>query len=222
MRRLVLAVCLAAGCGNGAAAEIGGRLSLSAAGRALRADEAREAVVYFRPDRRKTAAAAGEVFEMQTRGKQFQPQTLVVPVGATVRFPNNDPILHNVFSSGAQSRFDLGLYGNGEGRAHTFERAGLVRVYCNVHHNMVGHILVLDTPYVSRPDHQGRYALDLPADTPGELFVWHARAPLWRKRIAVDDETAVLDVSIQLNRPLIPPHKNKFGKSYQRGPDHGY
>ncbi len=221
MRRLVLAACLAMIGGNGAAAEIAGRVSLSAAGRALRADEAMEAVVYFRPDRRKPAAASGEVFEMQTRDKQFQPQTLVVPVGATVRFPNNDPILHNVFSSGAQNRFDLGLYGNGAGRAHTFNRAGLVRVYCNVHHNMVGHILVLDTPHVSRPDSQGNYALDVPADAPGELFVWHARAPLWRKRIAADG-AAALDVSIELNRPLIPPHKNKFGKTYERGPGNEY
>lgn len=47
-------------------------------------------------------------------------------VGAEVVFPNQDPILHNVFSLTPDNDFDLGLYGRGEGRSVTFSTTGLV------------------------------------------------------------------------------------------------
>ena len=204
-----------------AAAELSGQVRLSASGEALLPQEAMQAVVYFRPARRAAVEVPRREFEMRTRGKQFDPQTLVIPAGATVRFPNSDPILHNVFSAGGRNGFDLGIYARGEGRSHTFEHPGLVRVYCNVHHEMVGYIVVLDTPYVARPDAQGRYRLTVPRDAAGELFVWHARAPLWRQRLRRPEEAAA-DVSIALTRPLLPPHTNKFRKPYDQGAGRGY
>jgi hypothetical protein len=101
---------------------------------------------------------------------------LVVPVGSTVRFPNRDSILHNVFSRTAGSVFDFGYYGAGEVKQRVFSRPGLVIVNCNVHHNMRADIVVLATPYYTRPDRSGRYRLDgLPAG-PGTLVFWHPRA----------------------------------------------
>ena len=42
---------------------------------------------------------------------------------------------------------------------------GYVRVYCNVHHSMIGHILVLDTPYFTKTDTNGNFHLEhLPTD----------------------------------------------------------
>lgn len=203
------------------ATELGGRIRLTAGGEALLPQEAMQAVVYFRPDTPAPVEVPQQLFEMRTRGKQFEPQTLAIPVGATVRFPNSDPILHNVFATGGRNGFDLGFYGKGAGRSHTFEHPGLVRVYCNVHHQMVGYILVLDTPHVVRPDAQGRYRLQLPGDAPGELFVWHPRAPLWRQRLRAPDG-APPEVSIALTRPLLPPHRNKHGKPYDEGMRRGY
>lgn len=194
------------------AAVIEGRLALTVDGKALRAEEAREAVVYYRAPGLAAPVPATD-FEMRTEGKQFMPRALPVPVGATVRFPNFDPILHNVFSSTGNGTFDLGLYGRGEGRSQRFDKPGLVRVYCNVHHDMVGHILVLDTPYFVRPDAEGRFRLDLPERADGELFVWHERAKLWRRTI---DAQAMepLQIDLELSRPRVPPHTNKFGKPY--------
>ena len=42
--------------------------------------------------------------------------TLVITPGSSVRFPNDDPILHNVFSIGGRNAFDLGLAGRGPAR----------------------------------------------------------------------------------------------------------
>src|SRR5918912_33192 len=46
-------------------------------------------------------------FEMAQADKSFAPPLLIVPVGATVAFPNRDGYYHNVFSPTADARFDL-------------------------------------------------------------------------------------------------------------------
>lgn len=221
MRLFVIGLCVALAPITGTAAELSGQVELRVTGGSLHAAQSQDAVVYFRPEQSVALAVPRTEFEMRMRDKRFEPQTLTIPIGATVRFPNSDPILHNVFSTSGANRFDLGFSSRGEGRTRTFAQPGLVRVYCNVHHQMVGHILVLDTPYVTRPDAEGRYRLSLPRDTRGELFVWHPRARLWRQHVASTGNT-VLDVRIDLHRPLIAPHTNKFGKPYERRAGHGY
>ena len=195
------------------ASGIEGRVSLSLDGKALRADEAREAVVYFRPTQAVSPQAPLEPAEMRMERKQFLPRALPITAGSTVRFENFDPILHNAFAPPGTHQFDVGLYGKGESREHRFEKAGLVRVYCNVHHDMVGHILVLDTPYFARPDANGAFQLDVPAGLSGELFVWHERARLFRRKLDGKSVSA-LEVVLDLSRPRVPPHMNKFGKPY--------
>jgi plastocyanin len=201
-----------------AAATVEGQVGLSLEGKPLRAGEAAEAVVYFRPDAPVPPVPAAEPVEMRMERKQFLPRALPVAIGSTVRFQNFDPILHNAFAPRGPHEFDVGLYGEGEGRDHVFAKPGLVRVYCNVHHDMVGHILVLDSPWFARPDASGKFALAVPAGTAGELYVWHERAKLWRRKL-VAGEGGPLAIALDLSRPRVPPHMNKFGKPYgsQRG-----
>jgi plastocyanin len=196
-----------------AAAGMEGRVTLSLDGKALRSDQAREAVIYFRPAQAQAPSLTGEPVTMRMERKQFAPRALPITQGMTVRFENFDPILHNAFAPPGPNVFDVGLYGKGEIREHRFDRPGLVRVYCNVHHDMVGHILVLDTPYFTRPDSAGRFRMELPEDANGELFVWHERAKLWRRKFDGQVEGRV-DVELDLSRPRVPPHMNKFGKPY--------
>jgi hypothetical protein len=154
---------------------------------------------------------------MITRRMQFVPRVLAVTAGSTVRFPNEDPILHNAFSTSPNNAFDTGLYGSGNGADHTFANPGLVKVYCNVHHSMFGHILVLDTPHFTRPDATGRFELnDLP-DGEGDLVVFHDRADPWRQRLVPSATAGEVTVRIDLNKRKVPPHMNKFGKPYRRG-----
>jgi plastocyanin len=172
-------------------------------------------VVYYVPDRPTgPVEPLEETAEMATRGKEFEPRVLTVPRGSTVAFPNRDPILHNVFSVSDPYRFDLGLYGGGDSESVTFDRPGVVRVFCNVHHEMVGYVLVLDTRHSARPDAQGRFRLTgLPAGE-GELTVWHEQAEPWTRRIRIPAGTVA--VRLELTKPKIPPHRNKFGRSYRR------
>jgi hypothetical protein len=69
----------------------------------------------------------------------------------------------------------------------------VVRLFCDIHSEMSGVILVLDTPYFTRPDAQGRFRI--PSVPPGEYTAvfWHEQAGTDSTRVVVRDgaETTV-------------------------------
>src|SRR5688500_2577590 len=54
---------------------------------------------------------------LEQRQQAFAPRVLAVQAGATVDFPNRDPVYHNVFSVSPAKRFDLGKYAEGKSRS---------------------------------------------------------------------------------------------------------
>jgi plastocyanin len=201
-----------------------GTVQLRSDGKALRPAAAQEVVVYFRPATAVKIVPAAKPYEMKMYRKQFVPNALPITVGSMVSFPNDDIILHNAFSVSPDNRFDANLYGQGETFIHRFDRPGLVKVYCNVHHSMVGNVLVLDTPFFARPDATGQFRLDaLPAGA-GELLLWHERARLTRRPMVLPlaDDASAMAITIDLTVRRLPPHQNKFGQSYRRTRDQRY
>ena len=188
-------------------------LAKNAAGKPSR--EVIAAQLYFTPEARVPVEPLREVPKIVTDRKEFRPRALTVPVGSTVRFPNQDVILHNVFSVSGRNRFDLGLYRRGEGKSATFEHPGVVRVFCNVHQSMVAYVVVVDTPFYTTPDADGRFRLrSLPAG-PGTLTVWHERAEPYSRQLTLP-LTEPLEVTLRVSKPRVPRHTNKFGKPYAR------
>jgi plastocyanin len=159
--------------------------------------------------------ARGSDVKQATRKKEFTPRVLAVPKGSRVRFPNQDPILHNVFSVSGGNKFDLGLYRLGPGKEKRFEEPGLVRVYCNVHHDMAASILVLDTPFFASPGPTGEFVLAGLPRGKGKLTVWHEQAEPWTIDVDVPGVKPVA-ARIEVVKPLIPSHLNKSGQSYFR------
>lgn len=172
----------------------------------------REAIVFFRPAAPRPVEPGADV-EMRMAGKAFVPGVLAVTAGTRVHFPNTDPILHNAFSTSPQAPFDLGFYSGGETRTQSFDRPGLIRVYCNVHHSMVGYVMVLDTPYFTQPDKDGRYMLELPQGIEGTLYFWHPQAEVQRKTLAATSRST-FDVALDFTGRRLPRHLNKHGRSY--------
>lgn len=180
--------------------------------------DASDAVVYFVPDDPSLMPAldsGSQAAEIVTRDKTLSPTVMAVPRGTEVRFPNEDPILHNLFSVSSENPFDLGVYGPGESPSVRLEQPGVVNIYCNVHHDMHAHVLVLDTPWRSQADAQGRFDLDgLPAG-PGELHVWHRQSEHWSQALTLPLD-GPLEISLPVTKPRLPPHRDKAGQSYTR------
>ena len=102
---------------------------------------------------------------MEQAGYQFSPAVLAVQTGTSISFPNRDEDYHNVFSFSKAKRFDLGRFLKDETPpALVFEKAGIVRLYCEIHGHMRGIILVLDTPHFVTTTEDGHFKLSgLPA-----------------------------------------------------------
>jgi plastocyanin len=200
-----------------AAAESGGAIEGRVVLSGGDADPA-EAIVYFVPANRGgtgPAPAPSGAEAIVTRDKSLSPTVLTVSPGTEVRFPNEDPILHNLFSVSPGNDFDLGVYGPGESPSVRFEQAGVVNIYCNVHHDMHAHVLVVDTPWRTRADELGRFRLDGLPPGEGELFVWHRQSERWSRPVRLPAGEPV-EVSLEVTRPRLPAHRDKTGQPYNR------
>jgi plastocyanin len=155
-----------------------------------------EAVVTLTPA---TAAigptAALKPAVMDQRNLAFLPRVLVVEVGTSVEFPNNDSVSHQVYSFSPAKRFQLPLY---KGVAHppvTFDRPGLVVLGCNIHDAMVGYIYVTDAPYFGRTESNG--GLDLKGLRGGDY-----RLAIWSPFISDTPESLVRALHVDEKEPL--------------------
>lgn len=70
----------------------------------------------------------------------FGPQTLTVPVGATVTWTNRDDIPHNVVST--DGVFKSKVKDTDEKFSYTFTKAGTYSYFCSVHPKMTGKVVV--------------------------------------------------------------------------------
>jgi plastocyanin len=80
-------------------------------------------------------AQAGEHVVSQ-KGKAFSAKKMSVQVGDSVKFVNDDPFAHNVFSLSDAKSFDLGSYGQGLAKSVVMDKPGVVDVECAVHPDM--------------------------------------------------------------------------------------
>src|SRR4029453_9619707 len=118
-------------------------------------------------------AGADAKAQMKSASKRFDPHVVAVPKNATVEFPNAHPIYHNVFSVSGGNRFDLGLYRSGASKSKKFEAAGLVRIYCNIHPQMIGFVMVVDSGAVAITGPDGSFRLDNVPAGAHTLKTWH-------------------------------------------------
>jgi plastocyanin len=135
--------------------------------------------------------------KMEQHERRFEPDMVIVPLGSTVAFPNLDPVFHNIFSLSRSRSFDLGFYAQGKTRDVVFSRPGIVQVYCHVHPEMYGVVIVTPNAWSARPDRDGAFALqDVPAGK-YRLQIWQRSAGLIHKSVTVrDGESIRLTISL--------------------------
>ena len=114
---------------------------------------------------------------MDQRDHAFVPHVLIVETGTLVHFPNNDAVSHHVYSFSPTRSFELPLY---KGTLHPplpFDTPGLVTLGCNIHDDMLGYILVVDTPYFAKTDAHGMALFDELPEGSYSVNVWTPRLP---------------------------------------------
>jgi len=119
------------------------------------------------------------------KGAIFTPHVLPVLAGTTVEWPNNDDIMHNVFSFSETKSFDLGLYKSPTVRSVTFDKPGRVDVFCSIHTRMNCVILVLENPFFAGTNEKGAYTIaNVPPGT-YKLKAWGERLPSQTREVTV-------------------------------------
>lgn len=153
-----------------------------------------DAFVYFERLSGPAGAHPDTTARILQRDRMITPYSTAVRAGQPVQFPNHDDVFHNLFSLSPGNRFSLGRYAPGVSPTHTFDETGVVRLFCDIHAEMAGVVLVIDTPWVVRVGADGSYAL---GGLPGGSYravAWHPTAGADTTRVEVtDDEVAEVD-----------------------------
>ena len=138
-----------------------------------------DAVVTLRAEGAGHPARVAGPYVMAQQNMQFHPFVLVVPVGATVSFPNRDSTKHDVYSFSPAKPFELKLFAKDQTRSVHFDRAGIVALGCNIHDQMTAFIVVTDSEWTAKTDGRGVVTFADAPDQPARLTVWHPylRAP---------------------------------------------
>lgn len=165
-------------------------------------------------------AAVERTVRIVQKQKRFVPHVMAIPVGATVDFPNLDPIFHNAFSNFAGQPFDVGLYPPGTSQKVRFMREGVVRVFCNIHPTMSAVIVVAPSRYLAVSNKAGAFSIQ--AVDPGEyqMRVFHERSSeqtlrSLQRKVTVDQASVTLPpIVVSESGYIETPHKNKYGRDY--------
>jgi plastocyanin len=157
-----------------------------------------QAVVYFEdvpPDPGQVAPMRGR---MHQTDETFVPHLLALTTGSTVDFPNDDNTYHNVFSLSKPKKFDLGRYATGRSKSITFERPGIVRVFCDIHSHMNAFILVFAHRFFAVTDQNGRYRIDQIPPGTYRVTAWYEGIALETERVTIPaGATADLDFRLR-------------------------
>jgi plastocyanin len=157
--------------------------------------EAPRAIVYLeRDDARYPLDPARQTVTIGQRDYQFHPVVAAVQTGGVANFPNHDEEFHSVFSYSSAKPFDLGRFRADESSPPVpFDRAGLVKIYCEIHKHMRSLLLVLDSPWFTTTDAAGTF--ELTGIPPGEYRI---KAFLASEEVLESRVTVVDDATVQL------------------------
>ena len=91
------------------------------------------------------AEPAGDTIEVGMKGIQFDPDSVTVKAGGTVKWTNNESIPHDVTKEGGPGPDFSSGKGNmkqGDTYEQTFKEAGTVDYVCTIHPNMTAKVIV--------------------------------------------------------------------------------
>jgi len=159
------------------------------------------------------SSARGHTVEIKQRDKQFTPRVTVVPLGTKVVFPNQDTVIHNVFSTAPGNSFDLGSVKGGETSPPVvLLKPGPVEIYCNIHSKMRADVLVVPNNHWTRVAADGSFSLaGVPVGT-RKIVLWSPTLKPVSQQVDVTAKGGT--VSFASEAMSVKPHLNKRGQAY--------
>jgi len=163
-----------------------------------------DVAVYVTQAGSKATNAPGSAI-MDQRDTRFVPHILVVQKGTRVEFPNSDVVAHHVYSFSKPNNFVLPLYKGDPHAPVTFEYDGIVTLGCNIHDEMLGYIVVVDTDIFGVTDDNGMLSVVV-SDAARNVTVniWSPR--IRDKVLARTVPVSATSVAFSLQKKLRPAH----------------
>lgn len=177
--------------------EVRGGIPVDGSDEALFSPSLREAIVFAIPTGETSSPESNS--KMKSRIEQtsagFEPTVLPIPVGSSVEFANHDTVFHNAFSLSKANGFDLESFGPGSKKIVKFDRVGVVPIFCELHPQSVGFVVVMPDATYSRASHEGAFQLpDLPRGK-YTIKAWH---PLFGETSSRVDLTGKKEIDLTL------------------------
>jgi plastocyanin len=145
--------------------------------------------------------------------REFVPAVTVIPVGSLVSFPNQDDILHHVYSFSKAKTFDLPLYKGIPNEPIKFDIAGVATLGCNIHDWMSAYVVIVDTPYFQKTNQLGEAQLTNVSAGEYELVLWHPRQKKsYRETITIDDQLVAKNIELRLKPSFRSKRQNSNSK----------
>jgi plastocyanin len=159
------------------------------------------------------SSARGHTVEIKQRDKQFAPRVAVVPLGTKLVFPNQDTVIHNVFSTAPGNSFDIGSVKGGETSPPiVLLKPGPVEIFCNIHSKMRADVLVVPNSHWARVGADGSFQLSgVPVGT-RKIVLWSPTLKPVSQQVEVTAKGG--SVTFASEAMTVRPHLNKRGQAY--------
>jgi len=159
------------------------------------------------------SSARGHTVEIKQRDKQFAPRVVVVPLGTKLVFPNQDTVIHNVFSTASGNSFDLGSVKGGETSPPVvLLKPGPVEIFCNIHSKMRADVLVVPNNHWTRVAADGSFSLSGVPVGSRKVVLWSPTLKPVSQQVDVTPKGGTVTFSSEAMS--VRPHLNKRGQAY--------
>jgi plastocyanin len=134
------------------------------------------------------------------RNQIFIPRTLVILRGTTVDFLNSDHVAHNVYwpsiNGNKALRHSMTIVSPGHTKSFQFDNLGTAQLFCNLHVEMAGYIVVVPTPYFAKTGYDGSFTIkDVPLGT-YTLKTWSEEGKPTTQTVTLTDTTTSVQLTV--------------------------